>query len=139
VREPPTAGLAILWCRASGDWLSLGAEPVFWRRYPNHGPSSERRRYLVLGSECEIVLRTCIGPGCFTRPTGDLDLQLCRRTDHVETWSPPYVTCREIVARRRVRAQQPELFTLPFGIVVLQNEAPVRLAPWRSAPMSVEL
>ena len=24
----PTAGLAILWCRASGDWLSLGAEPV---------------------------------------------------------------------------------------------------------------
>jgi hypothetical protein len=25
----PTAGLAILLCRASGDWLSLGAEPVF--------------------------------------------------------------------------------------------------------------
>jgi hypothetical protein len=25
----PTAGLAILRCRASGDWLSLGAEPVF--------------------------------------------------------------------------------------------------------------
>ena len=30
-------------------------------------------------------------PGCFRRPTGDLRLQLCRRTDHVETWSPPYV------------------------------------------------
>src|SRR5262249_59309408 len=30
-------------------------------------------------------------PGCFTRPTGDLDSQLSRRTDHVETWSPPYV------------------------------------------------
>ena len=25
----PTDALAILWCRASGDWLSLGAEPVF--------------------------------------------------------------------------------------------------------------
>jgi len=24
-------------------------------------------------------------PGCFTRPTGDLGLQLNRRTDHVET------------------------------------------------------
>src|SRR5919202_4795057 len=30
-------------------------------------------------------------PGCFTRPTGDLGLQLCRRIDHVETRSPPYV------------------------------------------------
>ena len=29
VGSRPTAGLAILWCRASGDWLSLGAEPVF--------------------------------------------------------------------------------------------------------------
>ena len=44
-----------------------------------------------LGSECEIVLRTCFVPGCFTRPTGDLGLQLFRRTDHVETRSPPYV------------------------------------------------
>src|SRR4029453_9538094 len=42
-----------------------------------------------LGSECEIVLRTCVVPGCFTRPTGDLGLQLIRRTDHVETRSPP--------------------------------------------------
>src|SRR5436309_2493863 len=57
----PTDGLAILRCRALGDWLSLGAEPVSWRRCPSHGPSSERRRYLVfrLGGECEIVLRTC--------------------------------------------------------------------------------
>src|SRR5919202_3726866 len=30
-------------------------------------------------------------PGCFTRPTGDLGLRLCRRIDHVETRSPPYV------------------------------------------------
>ena len=29
VGSRPTAGLAILWSRASGDWLSLGAEPVF--------------------------------------------------------------------------------------------------------------
>ena len=29
VRRRPTDGLAILWSRASGDWLSLGAEPVF--------------------------------------------------------------------------------------------------------------
>ena len=28
VGSRPTAGLAILWCRASGDWLSLRAEPV---------------------------------------------------------------------------------------------------------------
>jgi hypothetical protein len=28
VDSRPTAGLAILWCRASGDWLSFGAEPV---------------------------------------------------------------------------------------------------------------
>jgi hypothetical protein len=29
VDSRPIAGLAILRCRASGDWLSLGAEPVF--------------------------------------------------------------------------------------------------------------
>src|SRR5205823_13306464 len=67
-----TGGPAILDCRALGDWLSLRAEPVSWRRYPNHGPNSERRRYLTrLGGECEIVLRTCIVAGGFTRPTGD--------------------------------------------------------------------
>src|SRR5215207_8131743 len=61
-----------------------------WRRIPSHGPKTERRRYLTrLGGECEIVLRTCVVPGCFTRPTGDLGLQLLRRTDHVEAWSPP--------------------------------------------------
>ena len=86
----PTDGLAILWSPAPGDWLSLGGEPVGWRRIPSHGPKTERRRYLTrLGGECEIVLRTCFVPGCFTRPTGDLGLQLFRRTDHVETRSPP--------------------------------------------------
>ena len=28
VSSRPTVGLAILRCRASGDWLSVGAEPV---------------------------------------------------------------------------------------------------------------
>jgi hypothetical protein len=28
VRRRPTDGLAILWSPASGDWLSLGSEPV---------------------------------------------------------------------------------------------------------------
>ena len=88
----PTADLAILRCRALGDWLSLRAEPVIWRRYPSHGPSPERRRYLTrLGSECEFVIRTYCFAGGFTRPTGDLGLQLCRRIDHVEARSPPYV------------------------------------------------
>jgi hypothetical protein len=50
-----------------------------------------------LGGECEIVIRTYVDPGGLTRPTGDLGLQLDRRTDHVETWSPPYVPCRKIV------------------------------------------
>jgi hypothetical protein len=40
-------------------------------------------------------------PGCFTRPTGDLDLQLSRRTDHVETWSPPYVCPNSVSGARR--------------------------------------
>jgi hypothetical protein len=52
-----------------------------------------------LGGECEIVIRTYVDPGGLTRPTGDLGLQLDRSADHVETWSPPYVPCSEIVAR----------------------------------------
>jgi len=44
VRRRPTDGLAILKCRASGDWLSLGAEPERWRRFPGLGPSQVRRR-----------------------------------------------------------------------------------------------
>ena len=44
----PTGGPAILGSRTSGDGHSFGAEPVRWRRYPNHGPNSERRRYLTL-------------------------------------------------------------------------------------------
>src|SRR5215216_6580028 len=61
---------------------------------PDSDPRAEvgsARHLTRLGGECEFVLRTCVCPGCFTRPTGDLGLQLSRRTNHVETWSPPYV------------------------------------------------
>jgi hypothetical protein len=88
--RPPTDGLAILWKSRSGRLALPRRQARCWRRIPSHGPKTERRRYLTrLGSECEIVLRTCFVPGCFTRPTGDLGLQLFRRTDHVETRSPP--------------------------------------------------
>ena len=46
VPRRPTDELAILKRRAAGDWLSLGAEPERWRRYPGLGPSQERRRRL---------------------------------------------------------------------------------------------
>ena len=88
--RPPTDGLAILWKSRSGQLALPRRQARCWRRIPSHGPKTERRRYLTrLGGECEIVLRTCFVPGCFTRPTGDLGLQLIRRTDHVETRSPP--------------------------------------------------
>jgi hypothetical protein len=35
----PTDALAILSRRAPGDWLSLGAEPVRWRRLRATGPA----------------------------------------------------------------------------------------------------
>ena len=44
VGSRPTDGLAILRCRASGDWLSLCAEPDRWRRLPGLGPNPGRRR-----------------------------------------------------------------------------------------------
>ena len=37
VRRRPTDGLALLKCRAAGEWLSLGAEPDCWRRLPDLG------------------------------------------------------------------------------------------------------
>ena len=93
VGSRPTAGLAILWCRASGDWLSLGAEPVSdaATRATGRARSDALRYGLGSESECVIVIRTYVAPGCFRRPTGNLRLQLSRRTDHVETRSPPYV------------------------------------------------
>ena len=85
--------------RASHPLVSrLGRLALPWRRARSLTPLPEPRaesgatRHLdSLGGECEFVLRTCVVPGCFTRPTGDLGLQLSRRTDHVETRSPPYV------------------------------------------------
>src|SRR6266487_1287238 len=56
----PTAGPAILWSHASGDWLSFGASPLL---APLPEPRAElgATRYLTrLGSECEIVVRTCV-------------------------------------------------------------------------------
>ena len=62
--------------------------------------------------DCYPHLR--VFPGCFTRPTGDLGLQLCRRTDHVETWSPPYVEphCSRGSARQESRARMRALRTI---------------------------
>ena len=49
-------------------------------------------RYLTrLGSECEVVFRTYVVSRLFYEADRGLGLQLYRRTDHVETWSPPYV------------------------------------------------
>ena len=56
----PTAGPAILWSHASGDWLSFGASPLL---APLPEPRAEfgATRYLTrLGSECEVVVRTCV-------------------------------------------------------------------------------
>ena len=92
-RDDTPDGLAILESRAAGDWLSLGAEPDVGAAFPASGRAgcdvASPKGYL--GSDCEFVLRICSFPGGFTRPTGDLGLQLYRRTDHVETRSPPYV------------------------------------------------
>jgi len=62
VGSRPTAGLAILWCRTSGDWLSLGAEPVSdaATRATGRARSDALRYGLGSESECVIVLRTCI-------------------------------------------------------------------------------
>ena len=60
VGSRPTAGLAILWCRASGDWLSLRAEPVYdaATRTTGRARSDALRYWLGSESECVIVLRT---------------------------------------------------------------------------------
>src|SRR5439155_21187751 len=62
VGSRPTAGLAILWCRASGDWLSLGAEPVSdaATRATGRARSDALRYGLGSESECVILLRTCV-------------------------------------------------------------------------------
>src|SRR5438477_4987180 len=61
VGSRPTAGLAILWCRASGDWLSLGAEPVSdaATRATGRARSDALRYGLGSDSEC-VVVRTYV-------------------------------------------------------------------------------
>src|SRR5215211_9056431 len=62
VGSRPTDGLAILWCRASGDWLSLGAEPVSDAATRATGRARSDAPHCGLGSEseCVFVLRTCV-------------------------------------------------------------------------------
>jgi hypothetical protein len=62
VGSRPTAGLAILWCRALGDWLSLGAEPVSdaAARATGRARSDALRYGLGSESECVIVIRTYV-------------------------------------------------------------------------------
>ena len=91
-------GQPILWSRPSGDQRSFGASPLSDAATRTTGRIRSDASPNYLGGECEIVIRTYVDPGGLTRPTGDLGLQLDRSTDHVETWSPPYVRCREIVA-----------------------------------------
>ena len=91
-------GQPILWSHPSGDPASPSGPARFLTPLPESRAEFGATRHLTqLGGECEIVIRTCIDPGGLTRPTGDLGLQLDRRTDHVETWSPPYVPYRGIV------------------------------------------
>src|SRR5581483_7895391 len=101
----PTVALAILQCRASGDWLSLCAEPVSWRRSGPRaqlGGASPTSSY-ELGSECEITrIRICFLP---VDLRGQPATSACSSTgwiDHVETRSPPYV-CVSPVYRSSVR------------------------------------
>src|SRR5262245_11750567 len=44
VRGRPADGPAILRCRTSGDWRSLGTEPDRWRPAPGLGPNRVGRR-----------------------------------------------------------------------------------------------
>ena len=90
------SGPAILKSHPSADWLCFGASPFYDTATLATGRARSDASPNYLGGECEIRIRTYVGfPGFLTRPTGVLDLQLSRRTDHVETWSPPYVCCSQ--------------------------------------------
>jgi hypothetical protein len=90
----PTVALAILQCRALGDWLSLGAEPVSWRRSGPRaqlGGASPTSSY-ELGSECEITrIRICFLPVDLRGQPATSACSSSGWIDHVETRSPPYV------------------------------------------------
>src|SRR5205807_7242792 len=67
--------------------------------------------------------------GGFTRPTGDLGLQLCRRTDHVETRSPPYV--------RRIVASMIRKAALLLGIAAVGSGEPTSFGTARLGTLTV--
>ncbi len=99
-RFRPPAGSQAAYRRASHPLVSRFGRLALPRRQarlltPDSDPRAETgaTRYLIEVRRRVRVrcLRTCLFPGGFTRPTGDLGLQLFRRTDHVETRSPPGV------------------------------------------------
>src|SRR5260221_6271965 len=51
----PTAGPAILFSRASGDWLSFGASPFVVAAPRATGKPGATRHLTRLGGECEVV------------------------------------------------------------------------------------
>src|SRR5437870_13863220 len=70
VRSRPTAGPAILRCRAAGDWLSLGGEPVSDAASEPRAEPGATRHLTGFGGECEFVIRIYVGSRCLTRPPG---------------------------------------------------------------------
>ena len=71
--------------------------------------------------------------GCFTRPTGDLGSLLDRRTDHVETWSPPYVVHRIAAHESASRARRPQFGAVgPSDVGGVAGTASEALSPRRA-------
>jgi hypothetical protein len=95
--------------------------------------SGATRRLTQLGGECELMIRTCIVPGGLTRPTGDLGLQLSRRTDHVETWSPPYVPYSTDCSRGN------DLLPVPCSRSRLAGSQPPEMTPTPRPGLTVQI
>src|SRR5688500_19058935 len=106
--------------------------PVPW---PRAVPGAASPIPSYLGSECEIILRICSVPGGFTRPTGDLGLQLYRRTDHVETRSPPYVCCPYCSCVLRIREigedELPDLVEVAQAAMPREHASVSGFVDWR--------
>ena len=90
----PTGEPAILECRASDDWLFFGAEPVSWRPTGSRALPASRRHLSCLRQRvrdrCDSHL--CFAGG-FTRPTGDLGLQLIRMDRPRRNQVAPVCSC----------------------------------------------
>src|SRR3954468_25064169 len=97
VGSRPTAGLAILWCRASGDWLSLGAEPVSDAapRATGRARSDALRYGLGSESECVIVIRTYVTSRLFEEPAREPPLAAQPENRPRRTQAAP--VCRDIL------------------------------------------